>query len=151
MDGCEPPCVCWDLNSGPSEKQSVLLTAVPSLQPHVEHSYSLGPLRHFLDFPCLIMSSALQWAIKMYHKWCWDKEMKSKTKHGIWRLEKKKEPWVGTVFIIKCWPPIKCRREISDSWSPNSSSPENSVWDNSKGPCGTHCPEPNLPPPQSYR
>jgi hypothetical protein len=33
MDGCKPPCGCWDLNSGPSEKQSVLLTAKPSLQP----------------------------------------------------------------------------------------------------------------------
>ncbi|GAB1301764.1 Set1/Ash2 histone methyltransferase complex subunit ASH2 [Apodemus speciosus] len=26
MDGCEPPYGCWDLNSGPSEEQSVLLT-----------------------------------------------------------------------------------------------------------------------------
>jgi hypothetical protein len=34
MDGCEPPCGCWDLNSGPPEEQSVLLTAEPSLQPH---------------------------------------------------------------------------------------------------------------------
>jgi hypothetical protein len=33
MDGCEPPCGCWDLNSGPSEEQSVLLTTEPSLQP----------------------------------------------------------------------------------------------------------------------
>ena len=32
-DGCEPPCGCWDLNSGPSEEQSVLLTTEPSLQP----------------------------------------------------------------------------------------------------------------------
>jgi hypothetical protein len=31
--GREPPCGCWDLNSGPSEEQSVLLTAEPSLQP----------------------------------------------------------------------------------------------------------------------
>jgi hypothetical protein len=30
-DGCEPPCVCWELNSGPLEEQSVLLTAEPSL------------------------------------------------------------------------------------------------------------------------
>jgi hypothetical protein len=35
MDGCEPPCGCWDLNSGPLEEQSVLLTAEPSLQPPV--------------------------------------------------------------------------------------------------------------------
>jgi hypothetical protein len=31
-DGCEPPCGCWDLNSGPQEEQSVLLTAEPFLQ-----------------------------------------------------------------------------------------------------------------------
>jgi hypothetical protein len=31
--GCEPQCGCWDLNSGPSEEQSVLLTTEPSLQP----------------------------------------------------------------------------------------------------------------------
>jgi hypothetical protein len=34
-DGCEPPCGSWGLNSGPSEEQSVLLTAEPSLQPCV--------------------------------------------------------------------------------------------------------------------
>ena len=27
------PCGCWELNSGPPEKQSVLLTSEPSLQP----------------------------------------------------------------------------------------------------------------------
>jgi hypothetical protein len=29
-DGCEPPCGCWDLNSGPSEEQSgaLLLSTV---------------------------------------------------------------------------------------------------------------------------
>jgi hypothetical protein len=32
-DGFEPPCGCWDLNSGPLEEQSVPLTAEPSLQP----------------------------------------------------------------------------------------------------------------------
>ena len=26
MDGCEPPCGCWDLNFGPSEEQSGALT-----------------------------------------------------------------------------------------------------------------------------
>jgi hypothetical protein len=33
MDGCEPPCGCWNLNSGPSEEQSVLLPAESSRQP----------------------------------------------------------------------------------------------------------------------
>jgi len=32
-DGCEPPCGCWELNSGPLQEQSALLTAEPSLQP----------------------------------------------------------------------------------------------------------------------
>jgi hypothetical protein len=36
MDGCEPPCGCWDLNSGPLEEQSVLLTTEPSHQPRTE-------------------------------------------------------------------------------------------------------------------
>jgi hypothetical protein len=33
MGGCEPPCGCWDLNSGPSEEQSVPLPTEPSHQP----------------------------------------------------------------------------------------------------------------------
>ena len=33
-DGCESPCGCWDLNSGPLEEQAVLLTTEPSPQPH---------------------------------------------------------------------------------------------------------------------
>ena len=30
VDGCEPPCGCWDLNSGPLEEQPVLLPTEPS-------------------------------------------------------------------------------------------------------------------------
>jgi hypothetical protein len=33
IDGYEPPCGCWELNLGPLEKQPVLLTSEPSLQP----------------------------------------------------------------------------------------------------------------------
>jgi len=43
-DGCEPPCGCWDLNSGPSQEQSLLLTAEPSLQPRFISSYWLDSL-----------------------------------------------------------------------------------------------------------
>ena len=33
-DGCEPPCECWELNSGPLEEQSMCcLTTEPSFQP----------------------------------------------------------------------------------------------------------------------
>jgi hypothetical protein len=43
-DGCEPPCGCWELNSGLLEEQSVFLTAEPSLQP-------LLPLFYFYVLP----------------------------------------------------------------------------------------------------
>jgi hypothetical protein len=36
-DGCEPPYGCWELNSGPLEEQSVILTAEPSFQPPTPH------------------------------------------------------------------------------------------------------------------
>ena len=42
-DGCEPPCGCWELNSGPLEEQSVLLTAEPSLQAESFFFFFLKP------------------------------------------------------------------------------------------------------------
>jgi hypothetical protein len=58
MGGCEPPCGCWDLNSGPSEEQSMPLTAEPSLQPCPRHScgrlsaYSPVSLRSIITSDC---------------------------------------------------------------------------------------------------
>jgi len=46
-DGCEPPCGYWELNSGPLEEQSVLLTAEPSLQ---SQSDFLLLMRDRIDF-----------------------------------------------------------------------------------------------------
>jgi hypothetical protein len=43
MGGCEPPCGCWNLNSGPSEEQSVLLLAEPSFQPQDFYWWWLNP------------------------------------------------------------------------------------------------------------
>ena len=34
IGGCEQPCGCYELNSGPWEEQPVLLTSEPSLQPY---------------------------------------------------------------------------------------------------------------------
>lgn len=35
VDGCEPPCGCWELTSGlPEEQAAVLVTPEPPLQPH---------------------------------------------------------------------------------------------------------------------
>ena len=33
IDGCEPPCGCWEPNLGPLQEQQVLLRAEPSPQP----------------------------------------------------------------------------------------------------------------------
>ena len=35
IDGCEPPCSFWELNSGPLEEQPTVLTTEPSLQPMI--------------------------------------------------------------------------------------------------------------------
>ena len=40
-DGCEPPCGCWELNSGRLEEQAMLLTSEPSLQPPVLSSFKM--------------------------------------------------------------------------------------------------------------
>jgi hypothetical protein len=39
-DGCEPPCGCWELNSGPLKEQAMLLIAEPSSPaPHFIFKY----------------------------------------------------------------------------------------------------------------
>jgi hypothetical protein len=49
MDGCEPPCGCWDLNSGPLEEQSVLLPAEFVLKAYYYYYYFM-----YLDvLPCM--------------------------------------------------------------------------------------------------
>jgi len=40
--GCEPPCGCWELNSGPLEEKTMLLTTEPSLQHWVALVYLVG-------------------------------------------------------------------------------------------------------------
>jgi hypothetical protein len=52
-DGCEPSCGCWDLNSGSLEKQTVLLTAEPSLQPQLGFLHQA----HVLSTTTLAMGS----------------------------------------------------------------------------------------------
>jgi hypothetical protein len=45
MGGCKPPWGCWDLNSGPSEKEPVLLPTEPSRQPPILFSYFFTSLQ----------------------------------------------------------------------------------------------------------
>jgi hypothetical protein len=53
VDGCEPPCGCWELNSGPLEEQPVLLTADPSLQPPPLFFWVCSFCVYFWDSPTL--------------------------------------------------------------------------------------------------
>jgi uncharacterized radical SAM superfamily protein len=55
--GCEPPCGCWELNSGCLEKQSVLLSAKPSIQPP-KRAFNIKKKRHVqkLIYPGKIFS-----------------------------------------------------------------------------------------------
>lgn len=49
---CEPLCACWELNSGPLQKQPVLLTIEPSLQlpqevlAYTEHALIFSEYEH---------------------------------------------------------------------------------------------------------
>jgi hypothetical protein len=69
-DGCEPPCGCWDLNFGPLEEQSVLLTAEPSHQPCIwflfnffvvlennlgPSCWAVGPVPEFSLITCMLL------------------------------------------------------------------------------------------------
>jgi hypothetical protein len=63
-DSCEPPCGCWELNSGPLEEQSVFLTSEPSLQPvafpeEVNCGEDSCKHRHFLGQCSSSFSSAI--------------------------------------------------------------------------------------------
>jgi hypothetical protein len=42
LNGHEPPCGCWVLNSGPLEELPVLLTTEPSLQPCLKILFKSG-------------------------------------------------------------------------------------------------------------
>ena len=55
-DGYEPPCGCWDLNSGPLEEQLVLLTTEPSLQP-LKRFFLKTYFIHFMYMSTLSLSS----------------------------------------------------------------------------------------------
>ena len=61
-DGCEPPCGCWEMNSGLLEEQSVLLNSEPPLQPldsiiiehkHTQHNNLKTKLHKYIC--CLII------------------------------------------------------------------------------------------------
>jgi hypothetical protein len=73
-DGCQPPCGCWDLNSGPLEEQSVLLTAEPSLQQPTSSSVTTSePCQegYDIDIPFKDEHNNMEYLIpnKLIYKW----------------------------------------------------------------------------------
>jgi hypothetical protein len=69
MDGCEPSCGCWDLNSGLLEEQSVLLTAEPSLQQtHMIVSEDLIPSSDLCRHKAHMVAHACMQTKKSTHK-----------------------------------------------------------------------------------
>jgi len=65
-DGCEPPYGCWELNSGPLEGQSVLLTAEPSLQPSVSFYICVSVCLYVsVSLLCVFISLHVLW-VNMY-------------------------------------------------------------------------------------
>ena len=73
VDGCEPPCGCWELNSGPLEEQSVLLTTGPTLHPWLHSLYTTIHTQH-LDCtwatPEPLPSTHSTYAQHLGYTWC---------------------------------------------------------------------------------
>ena len=105
-DGCEPPCSCWELNSGPLEEQSVLLTAEPSLQlPITPVLIALCSHLEGLRFPHCIWQDAI---CIHYLSSYWDKTLDQNIlgkERFIW-AHSSKESW-GKGIAAGAW----------DSWS----------------------------------
>ena len=90
--GCEPPCDCWDLNSGPTEEQWVLLPAEPSLQP-------------LFLISCVYMRVLVSWRSELMHG-------SPLPAHGFWRSQQPlcfslppsmSEKWSYLVFSGREW------------------------------------------------
>jgi hypothetical protein len=64
-DGCELPCGCWDLNSGPSEEQWVLLTTEPSLQPVIAF-LSINCVYNFLTFNIIYLLYLYEYTVAVF-------------------------------------------------------------------------------------
>ncbi|CAO2577873.1 hypothetical protein LEMLEM_LOCUS287, partial [Lemmus lemmus] len=69
---CEPPCGCWELNSGPLEEQSVLLTAELSLQPYKKYLFFVLNSYVYEYFACIcIVYHTCAWFHRGQRGWNW--------------------------------------------------------------------------------
>jgi hypothetical protein len=67
-DGFEPPCGCWELNSGPQEEESVLLTTETFLQPP-PHFFFLILARHNSFLLILLPAILHPTYLSQFHSW----------------------------------------------------------------------------------
>lgn len=67
-DGREPPCCCWDLNSGTREEQPMFFTAKPSLQPSCPSSFQYADIYslHFIlvNSKWVCLTKSVRWIYK---------------------------------------------------------------------------------------
>ena len=70
-DGCEPPCDCWELNSGPLEEQLLLLTTKLSLQPSKCHFHCTL----FLDLQGICQPIITESQVLCQFLWFYDQDL----------------------------------------------------------------------------
>jgi hypothetical protein len=68
-DSCEPPCGCWELNSGPLEKSSQCSWPLkPSLQPHIfKCCFGLFCVHVNMHFMCMCLSQRTVYRSCLFH------------------------------------------------------------------------------------
>ena len=110
-DGCEPPCSCWELNSGSLEEQSVLLTSCWAISP--------APLH-----PLFLRSSLVSFSLWRTHKWgsvmqCRVNQFMHVVSKDQWGRKKQTNAQVPTVcgvkfiFFLNIMPPFMCYSKTS--------------------------------------
>ena len=101
-DGCEPPCGCWELNSGPLGEQSVLLLDDPktSVLKVGTHGHSGGNERNVWfqgKFCCVLFS---QWAWT-WHLYCIQYTLYTAGTHVMCAMDPGLDPWISQGLFSK--------------------------------------------------
>jgi len=97
-DGCEPPCGCWELNSGPLEEQPVLLTTEPILQSNLFTLIlcALVFCLHVCLSVCLSLSDCV--GVRSHRTWTIDS---CELPHECWELNPRSSQRAASVLY--CW------------------------------------------------
>jgi hypothetical protein len=90
-DGCEPPCGCWELNSGPLEEQAVSALNL----------WAISPVPFWIFYYCVYLSMCL-WCVHVCMRACvWqagDNSQESIHSSTMWvaRIERRWSAWWQT-------------------------------------------------------